>query len=229
MSESADPADFSPTPPRPASPGRPAALPPRHLPRGTTELGMWLFLAALAVLFGSTMLGYVIVRISKTREVLRPGTTEVAVSPTAPPLGSLHLPAGLWLSTLIILASSVTMHLAMQNIRRERQAKFRGALIATLVLSILFCLIQVPSMGSLLVNHFRADASNTMLGLIFFLVLLHALHVVGGIIPLGVVTYKAGQGRYDHEHYKPVKSVAMYWHFLDVIWVFMFAVLLVTR
>lgn len=212
--------------------GNGGGIPPSRMhrvPRGTDELGMWLFLAALAVLFLSTMLGYVIVRISKTREVFRPGTTEVVVSPTAPPLGSIHMPVGLWVSTLVILASSVTMHMALTNIRRERQAKFRGALIATLVLSIFFCLIQIPAMGSLLVNHFNADASNTMLGLIFFLVLLHALHVVGGIIPLGVITYKAGQGRYDHEHYKPVKTVAMYWHFLDVIWVFMFAVLLATR
>ncbi len=227
MNDTADPTAYPPAPPnRPSS--RPAPRTHR-VPRGTDELGMWLFLAALAVLFLSTMLGYVIVRISKTREVLRPGTTEVVVSPTAPPLGEIQMPWGLWISTLVILASSVTMHLALQNIRRERQAKFRAMLIATLGLSILFCLIQIPAMGSLLANHFNADASNTILGLIFFLILLHALHVVGGIIPLGVITYKAGQGRYDHEHYKPVKTVAMYWHFLDVIWVFMFAVLLATR
>ena len=189
---------------------------------------MYLFLMALAVLFASTMLGYVIVRISKTREVLRPGTEEIVRQATAPPLGTLHLPAGLWFSTLVILASSVTIHMAMQNVRRERQHKFRTALVLTLVLSVLFCLVQIPSMASLLVGHFNAGSGNTMLGLIFALILLHAAHVVGGIIPLGVVAYRAGQGRYDHENYRPVKSVAMYWHFLDGVWLIMFAVLLAT-
>jgi heme/copper-type cytochrome/quinol oxidase subunit 3 len=214
----------------PALPTRPAPPPPRphHLPRGTHELGMYLFLAALAVLFVSTMLGYVIVRISKTRTVLRPGTDEIVVAPTAPPLQSIDLPVGLWFSTLVILASSLTMHLAVKNVQRERQHQFRTSLIVTLALSVLFCLAQIPAMAGLLIEHFDAGSGNTMLGLIFFLVLLHALHVVGGIIPLGVITYRAGQGRYDHEHYKPVKTVAMYWHFLDAIWLFMFAVLLAT-
>jgi len=152
----------------------------------------------------------------------------VAFPATAPPLGTIHMPAMLWLSTLVILASSVTIHLAIKNIERERQTKFRSMLIATLVLSLLFLLVQLPSLGTLIYEHFRNETGNTMLGLIFFLVLVHALHVVGGIIPLAVVTYKAGQGRYDHEHFGPVRNVALYWHFLDGVWLFMFAVLLVT-
>jgi heme/copper-type cytochrome/quinol oxidase subunit 3 len=208
---------------------RPARPPQPHFtPRGTTELGMVLFLAALGVLFASTMLGYVIVRITKTRQVVRPGTDEVVREATAPALGSIHMPAGLWVSTLIILASSVAIHQALTNVRRERQHAFRTWLIVTAVLSVLFCLVQLPSMMSLLFGHFDAGAGNTMLGLIFVLILLHALHVVGGMVPLGVIAYRAGQGKYDHEHYRPVKSVAMYWHFLDAIWLFMFAVLLVT-
>ena len=190
---------------------------------------MYLFLAALGMLFLSSMLGYVLVRWSKTRVVMDPDNPDVVAFPaTAPPLGTIHLPALLWLSTLIILASSVTIHLALQNVQRERQAKFRSSLIATLVLSLLFLLVQAPSLGGLIIEHFRVGNDNTMLGLIFFLVLVHALHVVGGIIPLAVTTYKAGQGRYDHEHYGPVKNVTMYWHFLDGVWLFMFAVLLVT-
>ncbi|MEL7088316.1 MAG: cytochrome c oxidase subunit 3 [Planctomycetota bacterium] len=210
---------------------KPSATPgnTHRVPRGTNELGMYLFLAALAMLFVASMLGYVLVRWSKTRVVMDPDNPDLVAFPaTAPPLGTIHMPAMLWLSTLIILASSVTIHLAVKNIERERQAKFRSMLIATLVLSLLFLLVQLPSLGTLIYEHFRNETGNTMLGLVFFLVLVHALHVVGGIIPLAVVTYKAGQGRYDHEHYVPVKNVTMYWHFLDGVWLFMFAVLLVT-
>lgn len=190
---------------------------------------MYLFLASLAMLFLSSMLGYVIVRWTKTINHYDPANPDVIAFPaTAPPLGTIHMPVMLWLSTLVILASSVTIHFALQNIQRERQAKFRSLLIATLVLSLLFLLVQTPSLATLIYEHFQNGIDNTMLGVIFFLVLIHALHVVGGIIPLAVVTYKAGQGRYDHEHYGPVKNVAMYWHFLDGVWLFMFAVLLVT-
>ena len=218
--------DDNPTSPNPASP----SLDKHHrVPPGTGVLGMALFLIALGMLFGSSMLGYVLVRWSKTRVVYEPGTTDIAFPATAPPLGSIHLPTALWLSTLVILASSVTMHLALQNVQRERQGKFRSSLAFTLVLAVLFLLVQIPSPATLIYTHFQADTGHTMLGVIFFLVLVHALHVVGGIIPLAVITYKARQGRYDHEHYAPVKHVAMYWHFLDGVWLFMFAVLLVTR
>lgn len=221
--------DSSPTltpapPPPPEAPRR-----DHRVPQGTYELGMYLFLAALGMLFAATMLGYVLLRFSKTRTVVNPTTKIIDQAPTAPPLGSLHLPAGLWFSTLVILASSVTIHLALQNVRRERQQKFRTALVATLVLSVLFLLVQLPSLVTLLVEHFRAGDSNTMLGLIFVLIVLHALHVVGGIVPLGVVTYRAGQGKYDHEEHRPVKSVAMYWHFLDAVWIVMFTLLIATR
>ncbi len=218
-------------PPLPSSGATIFSSPSQRPPRGTGEFGMYLFLAALAMLFVSSMIGYVIVRLTKTRTIYQPGsTTEIAYGPTAPPFGTMDLPVlGLLLSTAVILASSVTMHLAIKNVRRERQAKFRASLIATLVLSILFCVTQAPAMWSLLTAHDAQNISNTMYGMVFFLVLVHALHVIGGIVPLAVTTYRAGQGRYDHEHYSPVKFVGMYWHFLDGVWLFMFAVLLVVR
>ena len=120
------------------------------------------------------------------------------------------------------------MHFALQNVRRERQGKFRNQLILTLVLSGLFLLVQTPSLAGLLVEHFRTDTSHKLLGFIAFLIVLHALHVVGGIIPLAVVTRNAHLHKYDHECHGPVKYVAMYWHFLDVVWIVMFGVLLLT-
>jgi heme/copper-type cytochrome/quinol oxidase subunit 3 len=62
-------------------------------------------------------------------------------------------------------------------------------------------------------------------GLIFFLILVHALHVVGGLVGLSVTTAHALQGRYDHERYGGVKHAAMYWHFLDAVWLVMYGCL----
>ena len=215
-----DAADILPPPP-----DRPV---PRHrVPPKAGVFGMWLFLAALGMLFAASMLGYVLIRVQQTRELFNP-VTKITLPPSAPPLGTLHLPFGLWFSTLVILASSVTMHLALQNVRRERQPKFRNWLVATLVLSGLFLLVQTPSLAALLLEHNRADTTHTLLGFVFFLVIIHALHLVGGILPLAVVTRNAHLGHYDHESHGSVKYVTMYWHFLDAVWIVMFAVLLLT-
>ncbi|MEM1028582.1 MAG: cytochrome c oxidase subunit 3 [Planctomycetota bacterium] len=233
MNEAAPTTPNSPPPeePPPSSGATIFSPPGQRPPRGTGELGMYLFLAALAMLFISSMLGYVLVRWSKTITRYDPTDPQrIIQEPTAPAFGTLEFPLlGLLVSTAIILASSVTMHLAIKNVQLERQKKFRASLIATLVLSILFCIVQTPCMISLLSAHDAGNINNTMYGIVFFLVLVHALHVLGGIIPLAVTTYKAGQHRYDHEHYGPVKFVGMYWHFLDGVWLFMFAVLLVVR
>jgi cytochrome c oxidase subunit III len=63
-------------------------------------------------------------------------------------------------------------------------------------------------------------------GMIFFFVLVHAAHVLGGMIYLAIVTHRALDGRYDHENYVGVKHAAMYWHFLDVVWLLMFGTFL---
>jgi len=65
-------------------------------------------------------------------------------------------------------------------------------------------------------------------GFVFCLILLHAMHVVGGIIAMAVVIPHAFMGRYDHEDYLGLKHAALYWHFLDAVWVVMFAVFMIT-
>ena len=67
-----------------------------------------------------------------------------------------------------------------------------------------------------------AQQKIALYGLIFVLVLLHAAHVLGGIIALLRTGQQASRGVYDHEHYQPVRHVALYWHFLDAVWLAMF-------
>jgi heme/copper-type cytochrome/quinol oxidase subunit 3 len=61
---------------------------------------------------------------------------------------------------------------------------------------------------------------------VFFLILVHALHVIGGIITLIRVAYRARKDVFDHENYQPVRHTAMYWHFLDAVWMVMFVTFL---
>lgn len=204
----------------------------QHLPPGTGTVGMVLFLLALAMLFISSLLGFLLIRYA---------------SRDAPAAGTLDLPWALWLSTLVMLASSVTMHWSFQSVRMERQGLFRRWLAITLGLAVLFLIVQTPSLFTLVQDHLpqmreyqqaldqaraRGDMSGgagvpmPISGLVFLLIFVHALHVIGGLLPLVVVTVKAQRGAYDHEHHRPVKHMAMYWHFLDAVWIVMFATLL---
>ncbi len=192
----------------------PPAAPHRHnVPVKTYTIGMWLFLASLAMLFLSSMLGYVAIR---------------AFAGNRPPFGRLTFPWELWLSTALVLAASLTIHLAVNNVRRERLAAFRKWMVVTSGLAVMFCIVQTPAMIDLLNQHQALKATGlTLYGVVFFLILLHALHVAGGIIFLGLVTFKAFHNRYDHESYIGPRHAAMYWHFLDVVWIVMFSTLLV--
>ena len=201
------------------SPTSPSRLPGsllaqrRHpVPPGTHSLGMWLFLASLIVLFAAGMLAYIIIRLT---------------SAAAPPLQTLHLPMVLWLSTAAILASSFTIHRAVDNVRHERQDRFRQALVATLLLAVPFFLAQGAGLASLLAQTAAMEQGGPLMKAAVFLVIVHALHVVGGLVPLAVITRQAHAGRYDHEYHGPVENLARYWHFLDAVWLVMFGVFLV--
>ena len=175
---------------------------------------MALFLLALFMLFVSGLIGFVWIRMGDK----------------APPAGSIHLPVELWLSTVLVIGVSVALGWAGRRIARGRQRSFRNALTASLALAAGFLTVQAPALAQLLSEHQALRATGLHLyGFIFFLVLLHAMHVVGGMIALIYVTVKAHRGGYDSAGRGAIRITAMYWHFLDAVWVVMFGVLLVMR
>jgi heme/copper-type cytochrome/quinol oxidase subunit 3 len=173
---------------------------------------MMLFLLALGVLFAASLVGYVAIRL---------------YGPNHPPAHALHLPALLWISTLLIIASSFTMSAALRAVRSEKQALLRSNLIYSLGLTIAFVGVQTPAMIQLLRIHLQMPESGIrMYGMLFVLILLHAAHVIGGVVALAIVVRGSYQGRYDHEHFTAVQNAVWYWHFLDVIWIVMFTLML---
>lgn len=185
------------------------------LPVHARTLGMWLFLAALTMLFLAAMLGYVLVRIN---------------SPSRPATGSINISWLFALSSVIIIAASFTIERAVRFLQLEKQRLFKRNLNITLVLTLLFIAIQTPSLIALLATHDSAIAQGISLyGLVFVLILLHALHVLGGLIPLLVTIRRAARNEYDHENISPIRSLAMYWHFLDAVWIVMLVVLVALR
>jgi heme/copper-type cytochrome/quinol oxidase subunit 3 len=210
----------------------PAGSRPSNRPvRGLTTFALIWFIGGLAMLFIFTMAGYLVVRTQRAW----PNNEGVIDPVDAVPIGALRgeLPHLLWASTAVVLAASVTIQLAVVAVEREKLDRLIRWARVTLGLGILFCLLQIPAMASLLQSHQRmrslAEPSQVLntFGLIFCLVLLHALHVVGGLVHLVIVERGATARRYDHESHAPVKNAAIYWHFLDVVWLFLFATLYV--
>lgn len=196
------------------------------------RLVMWFFLAALGMFFAGCVVGYVIIR---------------TIGPQSPAFGVVRLPWGLAASACLLLAASWFLHGAVGAVRRERQDAFRRNLSIVAGLAAVFLVVQTIALSQLLAAHFvhreatvvqaaelgswgevlprygKPDGRLHLYGLIWMLVFVHAVHVVGGLIPLGIVTRKAYAGAYDHESHDGVLLLARYWHFLDGVWLVMLA------
>ena len=179
------------------------------------RFGMRLFLVSLGVLFIAGVVGYLIIR----------GQGHIPQ-----PAEEIALPGGLWVSTAVLLVSGWTIHQANRRARNNETAWLRRYLGATFVLSALFVGIQTLSLLALLGIHRAslAEHSFNLYGISFALIGIHAFHVLGGMLPLGWLfasAWRSGVGR----HLQPsIHLCTIYWHFLDAVWVALFALLLLT-
>jgi cytochrome c oxidase subunit 3 len=181
-------------------------------PISSGRLGMILFLAALGMLFAGAMVAYLVVRLR---------------APAWPPAGSPRLPEGLWISTLLLLASSATMVRALRRAREGRSDAIRNWLLGTGFLGCAFLVSQLINWLRLLAVEDLHAQSNLYAFTFYVLTGLHGAHVVGGLIPLGIAAVRSGRGRYTAEAHEGLGLLAMYWHFLDVVWLVMFFLLVI--
>lgn len=178
------------------------------LPHQRRELGMYLFVASLSTFFIASLLAY--------------GTIRVYFHHGVNPL---QLPLTVVFSTVALLAGSYLLQQSLKAVRRESLKLFQQYILSSLVFGGVFCLLQTAAITQLLVSHWSTQAGEARpYGLVFVLILLHALHFLGGLIFLGYVAIQGMRGKYDHEYHSGVKIAAIYWRFLDVIWLLMIGV-----
>lgn len=173
------------------------------------RFGMWLFLLVLAVLFVATILGYLVVRIDNAATFVPEG------APPPPPL--------LLASTVALILSSVTMQRALSAGRRgdPRQG---GLMVATVLLALVFLGIQAVAWVELVEQNLLIT-DNLYAWTFYVLTGLHAAHVVGGLPPMLVTCWRAMHARYGPENHRGIAYTAMYWHFLDGVWLVLYATL----
>ena len=173
------------------------------------EQGAWLFIISLAVFFFSCVLLYAI----------------YVVIRVAPPGGLSQpfvLPINFITTTVVLIAISICLHLSVGAIRRERRVDVWRYIIIAGILNLVFFGMQ--STGMLTMIHRLQESTQqdrSLYGFTFLMVLIHALHVVGGTAGLVFVMFGLSREAYDHERYWPIKFCALYWHFLDVVWILM--------
>jgi cytochrome c oxidase subunit 3 len=181
--------------------------PPRRPKDVTAYIGMVIFLGGWAMMFAGLFFAYGMVR---------------ARAESWPPTGDLRLPMFLpGLNTLVLLASSLTLWLGLRAVRNARPRALKSWLLATVVLGLWFCGLQLVVWRRMFLD--GLTPSSDIYGSVFYaLTCFHALHVLVGIIGLLALLPRALRGRFTVQSHTPVRLWAMYWHFVDVVWVLMF-------
>lgn len=167
-----------------------------------SQLGMWLFLLSLSVLFVASLVACIITRVQNP----------VWRTPEMP-----GLPWGLLLSTGMIFGLSGSLHHALGSIQKNKSLAMERALWAALVFAALFLLFQ--SFNWIEMARGYRVSRQTLYPFTFHLLTgLHAAHVVGGFMPLGVCLARASKREYSSSHHEGLKLCTQYWHFLGAVW-----------
>ncbi|WP_417885194.1 cytochrome c oxidase subunit 3 [Zunongwangia sp.] len=152
-------------------------------------------------------------------------TSAYVVSKTRPDwLSDFELPQAFIWSTIIIFLSSVTFWFAKKNIIKGKQKNGSAFLIGTLVLAILFIVFQFQGFSTIIKAgyYFTGSESTITTSFIYILVLVHLAHLSVGLIVLLVVIYNHFKLRYENGQTLGLELGATFWHFLDVVWVYLF-------
>lgn len=134
------------------------------------------------------------------------------------------IPPVFWLSTAVIVASSVTMYLALKSFRARVMRRYRLLITLTALLGALFAVLQYSGFNYLYshgVQVFGAG-SNPSASFLGIIIGLHALHVLGGVIALFVIFLRAYSSRVKRYNITSVEIISTYWHFVDILWIYLF-------
>jgi cytochrome c oxidase subunit 3 len=192
-------------------------------------MGMYIFLASEVMFFGSLFATYFYLfgshptwppppPSSLPEYYVRPWPTEFSLNPLE------YIPA---INTVILLSSGVTCHFALEGLARDRRARFFFLLIATIVLGFLFEFGQLYEFISAFHRHLDLT-SNTFASAFFLMTGFHGAHVLGGLILLLLILYRGARGQFSSRNHVGPAAVTLYWHFVDVVWIFLFIVLYVS-
>ena len=187
---------------------------------GNPVLGMLLFLTSEVMFFAGLFAAYFNVRANA------PGGIWPPIIPDSAPPEQYHLAILPFVgpATVLLILSSFTAQFAVWGIRRGDRTAFLRNLAVTVVLGIVFLVMQGIDYALLYSEGITLDAG-TFGTTYFTLTGFHGAHVFGGVIMLGVVLYRGLAGQFSARHHDAVEAASLYWHFVDVVWIVLFSIL----
>jgi cytochrome c oxidase subunit 3 len=190
--------------------------------REASSLAMWVFLVTEIMFFGGLFLAYVVYR---------------SLFPQVFIQGSHHLDIRLGgLNTAILICSSLTMALGVRAAQLADRRKLTLFMVLTMILGLAFLGIKVVEYHSKFVHHLVPGPHFDMAGpharevqiffsLYFAMTGLHASHMIVGIGLILWLLPSCARGRYGPDYYHPIECFGLYWHFVDIVWIFLFPLL----
>ena len=139
-------------------------------------------------------------------------------------LKDFEMPVAFIISTLVIILSSITFHLAVKSIKANNRSVTTIWLLSTLGLGILFIVFQFLGFNQIIQNgyFFTGSESNVTTSFLYILVILHLAHLFGGLIALLIIIYNHFKQKYNSTQTLGIELGAMFWHFLDILWILLF-------
>jgi len=148
-------------------------------------------------------------------------TSAYIVKGSMPGWVSVTMPKLFYISTAVMLLSSFTMQMAVKSFRERNMRLYRSYITATTILGATFVLMQIIAFKQLYAAGVKMEGSSA--GQFLYIIFgLHAIHVIGGVIALLVMFLRAFTAKYRSYSPVPVEVAATYWHFVDLLWVYLF-------
>ena len=172
------------------------------------QIGTWILLTAIIMLFAGLSSAYIVLR-------------------GVPSWQNIELPSLLWPNTAILLLSSIAIEISKRAIRRNDIQSMKRWLVVGGILGFGFLAGQLAAWQQL-VNAGVYLPSTQQSSFFYILTGLHGLHLLGGIVALGIVLAMALKDRLSAFRHEPLKLAASYWHVMDAIWIYLFLMLLLS-
>ena len=191
--------------------------------KSAANLGVWAFLLTEVMMFGGLFMAFALYR------TLNPEGFEAASQLLDVGLGTFN--------TVVLIGSSLTVAMAVFSAQKGNSKGIVVYFLLTIALALVFLGVKVVEYSHKLHEHHfpgasfhfepegLADAAQLFFCFYFFMTGFHALHMIAGITVIGFITWQAHRGRFSADYYNPVEGVGLYWHFVDIVWIYLFPLL----
>jgi len=179
-----------------------------------SKLGIWVFLASEVMLFGGLFSAYVFLRMAAPAGEFAYWGSKLSV-----PMATVN--------TLVLISSSVTVIMSWASLKMKDFEKYKMYMGLTLLCALIFLVIKYFEYTGKF-HHGIYPSSSTFMAIYFTLTGLHGLHIIGGMIVMGYFWLPVGNKMWHSEpdHFtNRIEVAGLYWHFVDLVWIFLFPIL----